>query len=365
LKNKINLENMREDCLRELKPRNTIITEEFNKKKYWFEVTSHKANKHNAILRINVVVGNPPKLKYYLWINPTPFFNVELWKASYTDLMFSSEGLSKVVNKVFEIAYNNSERQHGAVYNSILSGFSRGSSYSLRDLKKNNKYFLDICYSVACAFIVMNSVKHSSLKIGQLHQSKNIEVKIPKDKQDLVISFLQTQMNKEVNEFLDFKSKKNFVDKIRFGEQIYTASSGHYSGLVNKRTKISQVIYNKSQQLDYKLLKTSRKKSFSVRQIKKFYEQKLEIERQNKDTNIWRLEVQAYGYKAIQKAVNSYDRIMKKMEKLLFIVIRLVNKIDMREFVVLKQFGEESREFSFWFNDINKERVKPPLLLVT
>jgi len=32
LKNKINLENMREDCLRELKPRNTIITEEFNKR---------------------------------------------------------------------------------------------------------------------------------------------------------------------------------------------------------------------------------------------------------------------------------------------------------------------------------------------
>ena len=56
---------------------------------------------------------------------------------------------------------------------------------------------------------------------------------------------------------------------------------------------------------------------------------------------------------------------MKKMSKLLFIVIRLVNKIDMREFVVLKQFGDDSREFSFWFNDINKERVKPPLLLVT
>jgi hypothetical protein len=56
---------------------------------------------------------------------------------------------------------------------------------------------------------------------------------------------------------------------------------------------------------------------------------------------------------------------MKKMEKLLFIVIRLVNKIDMSEFVLLTQLGEESREFSFWFNDINKDRVKPPLLLVT
>ena len=75
--------------------------------------------------------------------------------------------------------------------------------------------------------------------------------------------------------------------------------------------------------------------------------------------------MQAYGYKAIQKAVNSYDKIMKKMEKLLLIVIRLVNKIDMSEFVLLTQLGEESREFSYWFNDINKDRVKPPLLLVT
>jgi hypothetical protein len=345
--------------LSELKPRNTIITEFFNKKKYWFEVTSHKANKHNAILRINVVVGNPPKLKYYLWINPTPFFNVELWKASYTDLMFSSEGLSKVVNKVFEIAYNNSERQHGAVYNSILSGFSRGSSYSLRDLKRNNKYFLDICYSVACAFIVMNSVKHSSLKIGRLDLSLNIEKKVSEDKQDLVVTFLQKQLNREVNDFLDFKSKKDFVERVRLGEDIYTASGGHYSGLVNKRTKISQVIYNKSQQLDYKLIKASRKKNMSALML-----QRLNASKEN-FKGVWRLEVQAYGYKAIQKAVNSYDRIMKKMSKLLLIVIRLVNKIDMREFVVLKTFGDESREFSFWFNDINKERVKPPLLLVT
>jgi hypothetical protein len=359
LKNKINLENMREDCLRELKPRNTIITEEFNKKKYWFEVTSHKANKHNAVLRINVVVGNPPRLKYYLWINPTPFFNVELWKASYTDLMFSNEALSRVINKVFEIAYNNSEKQHGAVYNSVLSSFSRGASYSLNDLKKNNKYFLDICYSVACAFIVMNSVKHSSLKIGRLDLSLNIEKKVSEDKQDFVIAVLQKQLSREVNEFLDFKSKKDFVERVRLGEDIYTASGGHYSGLVNKRTKISQVIYNKSQQLDYKMIKASRKKNMSALML-----QRLNASKEN-FKGVWRLEVQAYGYKAIQKAVNSYDRIMKKMSRLLLVVIRLVNKIDMREFVVLKKFGEESREFSFWFNDINKERVKPPLLLVT
>lgn len=345
--------------LSELKPRNTIITEVFNKKKYWFEVTSYKANKHNAVLRINVVVGNPPRLKYYLWINPTPFFNVELWKASYTDLMFSSEALSNVVNKVFEIAYNNSENQHGAVYNSILSGFSRGSSYSLQDLKKNNKYFLDICYSVACAFIVMNAVKHSSLKIGRLDLSYNVEKKVSDDKQDLVVTFLQQQLNREVNEFLDFKSKKNFVDRVRLSEDIYTASSGHYSGLVNKRTKISQVIYNKSQQLDYKMIKASRKKNMSALML-----QRLNACKDN-FKGVWRLEVQAYGYKAIQKAVNSYDKIMKKMSKLLFIVIRLVNKIDMREFVILKQFGEESRDFSFWFNDIVKERYKPPLLMVT
>jgi hypothetical protein len=53
------------------------------------------------------------------------------------------------------------------------------------------------------------------------------------------------------------------------------------------------------------------------------------------------------------------------MIKLLLIVIKLVNRIDMRDFVVLKQFSEDSREFSFWFNDINKDKVKPPLLLVT
>jgi len=128
---------------------------------------------------------------------------------------------------------------------------------------------------------------------------------------------------------------------------------------VNKRTKISQVIYNKSQQLDYKMIKASRKKNMSALML-----QRLSLEKEN-FKGVWRLEVQAYGYKAIQKAVNSYDRIMKKMSKLLFIVIRLVNKIDMREFVVLKQFGEEGREFSFWFNDISKERFKPPLLLVT
>jgi len=368
LKKSVNFNEIKDELLGILKPRNTIITEVFNKKKYWFEVTSYKANNFNAVLRINVVVGNPPILKYYLWINPrhfNSFFNVDLWNASYTDLMFSSEGLSNVVNRVFEIAYNNSEKQHGAVYNSILSGFSRGASYSLNDLKKNNKYFLDICYSVACSFIVMNSVKHSSLKIGRLDLSKNINLHVSKDRQDLVISFLQTQMNKEVGEFLDFKAKKNFVDRVKLSEEIYTASSGHYSGLVNKRTKISQIIYNKSQQLDYKLLKSCRKKSFNSRQITKFYEQKLEIERKNKDTNVWRLEVQAYGYKAIQKAVNSYDTLMKKMNKLLVLVIRLVNKIDMREFVVLKAFGEEGKEFSFWFNDITKERYKPPLLLVT
>ncbi|MHA1755017.1 MAG: hypothetical protein ACTSYR_05830, partial [Candidatus Odinarchaeia archaeon] len=76
IKKGFEFDEIKDILLSELKPRNTIITEVFNKKKYWFEVTSYKANKHNAILRINVVVGNPPRLKYYLWINPTPFFNV-------------------------------------------------------------------------------------------------------------------------------------------------------------------------------------------------------------------------------------------------------------------------------------------------
>ena len=69
------------------------FSEIFNNKKYWFEVTSHKTNKHNAVLRINVVVGKPYRLKLYLWINPTPFFNVELWNSTYTDLALSSESM--------------------------------------------------------------------------------------------------------------------------------------------------------------------------------------------------------------------------------------------------------------------------------
>jgi predicted acetyltransferase len=205
----------------------------------------------------------------------------------------------------------------------------------------------------------MNSIKHSSLKIGRLDLSLNVENQVSEDKQDLVVTFLQKQLNKEVSDFLDFKSKNDFVERVRLSEDIYTASGGHYSGLVNKRTKISQVIYNKSQQLDYKLLKASRKKNFSSLML-----QRLNASKDN-FKGIWRLEVQAYGYKAIQKAVNSYDKIMKKLSKLLFIVIKLVNKIDMREFVILKQFGEESREFCFWFNDINKEYSKPPLISVT
>jgi len=43
---------------------------------------------------------------------------------------------------------------------------------------------------------------------------------------------------------------------------------------------------------------------------------------------------------------------IKKLGKLLLIVIKLVNKIDMSEFVVLKMFGEESKEFSFWLREI-------------
>jgi len=358
LKNKVNFSDIKNELLTELKPRNTILSEYFNKKKYWFEVTSYKANKHNAILRVNVVVGNPPKLKYYLWINPTPFFNVKLWKASYTDLMFSCEGLSELVNKVFEIGYNNSEGMHGVVYNSILSSFSRGSSYSLQDLKKNNKYFLDICYAVACSFIIKNSVKHSSLKIGRLDLSCNIEKNVSEDKQDLVISFLQKQLNREVNDFLDVKAKKDFVERTRLSEDVYTAGGGHYSGLVNKRTKISQVIYNKSKQLDYKLIKASRKKNMSALTLQRLSECK------DNFNGVWRLEVQAYGYKAIQKAVTSYDKIIKKMSKLLLIVIRLVNKINLREFVVLKEFNAENKAFSIWFNDITRERYKPPLLMV-
>lgn len=359
LKKGYKFEDIKDYFLTPLKPRNVIITEEFNKKKYWFEITSYKANKHNAVLRVNVVVGNPPKLKYYLWINPTPFFNVKLWEAKYTDLMFSTEALSNVVNKVFDIAYNNSEQMHGVVYNSILSGFSRGVSYSLEDLRKNNKYFLDICYSVACSFLIMNSVKHSSLKIGRLDLSCNVEKKVSEEKQDLIITFLQKQLTNEVNDFLDFKTKKDFVERVRLSEDVYSASGGHYSGLVNKRTKISQVIYNKSRQLDYKLLKSSRKKNFSAIMLKRLHESKDNFK------GIWRLEVQAYGYKAIQKAVTNYDRIIKKMNRLLFVVIKLVNKIDMREFIVLKKYGNENKHFSYWFNDITKERYKPPLILTT
>jgi hypothetical protein len=356
LKKKVNPDLMRQECLTSLKPRNVIIEEMFNNKRYWFEVTSHKSNKHNAILRINVVVGNPPRLKVCLWVNPTPFFNVELWESTYTDLMFSAEGMEKVISEVFRIAFNNSPR---ATYNSITSSFSRGSSYSLSDLKNNSRYFLDICYTNACAFIVMNAIKKMSLKIGRTDVSANVKLKVNKSKEDLVTAMLQSQLGREVEVFLDTRFKDN-ISKFKARENIYTASGGHYSGLVNKSTKISQIIYNKNKQLDMKLIKSSRKKGYDVNMIRKLQENK------NKSDGIWRLEVQAYGFEAIYKTITSYDRLMKKLTRTLKVCIDIINRIDEKEFEVMVELNTGIKDFSVWFNDRLRERcVKPPALQIS
>lgn len=353
LKKGYDFEEIKDILLTALKPRNTIITEIFNNKKYWFEMTSYKSNKHNAVLRVNVVVGNPCKLKVYLWINPTPFYNVDLWESSYTDLMLSSESINNVIEKVFSIAFDRENKK----YNSILSGFSRGSSLSVNDLRKNPRYFLDICYTMACSFIIMNGIKHTSLRIGRLDLSKNIEMKVNKNMQDYVTAFLQTSFKNEVDKFIEYKSKNDFVKKIKMSEDIYTAGSGHYSGLINKSTKISQVVYNKSRQLDYKLIKASRKKGFNSHMIKKLEENK------GKYANVWRLEVQAYGYKAIEKSVNCYDMLMKKLGKCLKISVKIVNGIDKSIIKVNVEYVEKYSAFTNWFNDKLLSSLKPPNLM--
>jgi hypothetical protein len=343
-----------------LKPRNTFMKEAeiFNNKKYWFEIVSHKSNNSNAILRIEVVVGNPPKLKVYLWINPTPFFNTDLWSASYTDLMFSSDSLKNVVREIFDIAFKNDKDTAGI---GIMSTFSRGSSLSPADLRKNNRYFLDICYTMACSFIVMNSMKHISLKIGRLDLTKNFTKEVNKKVEDLVISFVSRQLHKNVEMVLDNQYGKSEVEeekRFKAREDIYTASGGHYAGLINKKTRISQVIYNKSEQLSYKLIKTARKKSYNVHMIRKLRNM------QDKFKGLWRLEVQAYGYRAIQRVISAYDTLMVKLERTLRACIKIVNEIDYKKFEEIEKLEVDSKNFLVWFNDpVNNQREKPPEIL--
>ena len=355
IKKGFNFNEIKGILLTALKPRNTIMCEKFNNKDYWFEVTSHKSNKHNAVLRINVVVGKPYRLKVYLWINPTPFFNIELWKASYTDLMLSSESMKNVIEKVFNLAFNNETTKS---YNSILSGFSRGSSLSIEDIKKNPRYFLDICYTMACSFIIMNTVKHMSLKVGRLDLSNNIKMKVNKNMEDYVTAFLQTYFKKEVDKFIESKCKNDYVKQMKLGENIYTASSGHYSGLVNKNCKISQIIYNKNKQLDYKLIKSSRKKGYDAFMLKQLREY------QTENKGMWRLEVQAYGYRAIEKAVNSYDKLMDKLTYCLKLSVKMVNSINIKQFEISMEFVDKIAVFTNWFNDKTPARVKPPDLII-
>lgn len=337
-----------------LKPRNTIITEIFNNKKYWFEIVSHKSNNSNAILRIDVVVGNPPKLKVYLWINPTPYFNVELWSASYTDLMFSSDSLRNVVREVFNIAFKNEKDTTGI---GIMSTFSRGSSLSTEDLAKNNRYFLDICYTTACSFIIMNSMQHISLKIGRLDFTRNFEKEVNKKVEDLVISYVSRQLHKNVEMILQDQYKNDEIKRFKAHEEIYTASGGHYAGMINKKTRISQVVYNKSEQLSYKLIKTSRKKSYNVHMIRQLRNM------QDKFKGIWRLEVQAYGYRAIQRVINAYDTLMKKLERTLRSCITIVNEIDYKKFEEIEKLEANSKAFMVWFNDpVYNSREKPPAI---
>ena len=203
----------------------------------------------------------------------------------------------------------------------------------------------------------MNSVKHISLRIGRLDLSKNVNKNVDKKLVPLTTAFLQAQFKKEVDSFILSKSKNVFARKIKIGENIYTVSSGHYCGLINKGSKISQIIYNKSEQLSYKLIKSSRKKGFSMNMIKR-YEKLNDL-----NGNEWRLELQAYGYRAISKAVNSYSILMRKLEKYLFYCIKIVNKVDMHEFDVLFDYIENNANFLNWFNDNLNESLKPPNLL--
>jgi hypothetical protein len=340
-------EDIRDLILSELKPRNTIITEYFNNKLWWFEMCSYMSNKHNAILRVNVIVGNPPKIRFYLWINPhDPLVNVDLWKATYTDLAISSESVQNVIERVFEIGYGNA-RGDNTLYDCVLSGFSRGSSYSLRDLKRNNRYFLDICYTLACTFIVKNAVRHMSLKIGRTDISLNVFKKVDKKVEGLVSAFLGNAFNNEMNSFLDTRCKNDGIERIRQSENIYSSSNGYYAGLTNKKTKISQVIYNKSVQLDYKLIKQTRKKGYSKNMISKL------IENREKFRDIWRVEIQAYGSKAIGKVIRNHDILITKLEKLLKITIRKVNSIDKKEMDDFISFNAVVRDMSLWLHEIN------------
>jgi hypothetical protein len=347
-------EDVRDLILSELKPRNTIITEKFNNKLWWFEMCSYMSNKHNAILRVNVIVGNPPKIRFYLWINPhDPLINVDLWKATYTDLAISSESVQNVIEKVFEIGYGNA-RGENALYDCVLSGFSRGSSYSLRDLKKNNRYFLDICYTLACTFIVKNAVKHMSLKIGRTDVSLNVVKEVDKKVEGLVSAFLGNAFNNEMNSYLDMKCKNDKVARIEDSQNIYSSAGGYYAGLTNKKTKISQVIYNKSVQLDYKLIKQTRKKGYSKNMISKL------LENREKFRNIWRIEIQAYGSKAIGKVIRNHKLLITKLEKLLRITIRKVEKIDKTELKEFISFNVIVKDVGLWLHEVNDSVFEPP-----
>jgi hypothetical protein len=351
-------EDIRDLILTELKPRNTIITEYFNKKKWWFEICSFMANRHNAVLRLNVIVGNPPKIRFYLWINPhDPLINVDLWSATYTDLAMSSESVQNVVEEVFKIGYGNA-RGESALYDCVLSGFSRGSSYSLSDLKMNNRYFLDICYTLACTFIVKNAVKHShlSLKIGRTDVSYNFYIKVDKRVEGLVSAFLGNAFNNEMNNYLDMKCGKDKVARIEESQNIYSSAGGYYAGLTNKKTKISQVIYNKGVQLDYKLIKQTGKKGYSKKMINRV------LENREKFRNIWRIEIQAYGSKAIGKIIKNHKVIVAKLEKLLKLTIRKVNKLDKKDLKEFVSFNVIVKDFGLWLHDINssKDVYNPP-----
>lgn len=342
--------------LTELKPRNVLQHDafEFNKKKWWFEVCSYMSNKHNAILRVNVIVGNPPKIRFYLWINPhDPLINVDLWKATYTDLAISSESVQKVIERVFDIGFGNA-RGESVLYDSVLSGFSRGSSYSLRDLKKNNRYFLDICYTLACVFIVKNAVKHMSLKIGRMDVSANVIKKVDKKVEGLVSAFLGNMFNNEMNGFLDTKCKNDNIERVKFGENIYASSNGYYAGLVNKKTKISQVVYNKSVQLDYKLIKQTRKKGYSKNMIKKM------IENREKFKDIWRVEIQAYGSKAIGKVVRNHKLLITKLEKMLKVTIMKINRINTKELKEVISFNAVVKDVGVWLHEVNDSVFETP-----
>jgi hypothetical protein len=73
--------------------------------------------------------------------------------------------------------------------------------------------------------------------------------------------------------------------------------------------------------------------------------------------------VQAYGFRAIQRVIVAYDRLMHKLERTLKACIKLVNEIDYKKFEAIEKIDTDNKEFIVWFNDPRvSQREKPPAI---